>query len=98
MRNTYTFEEKERMAMKVVTGYFDRPDQTVPTFDPGLPSPCPVCSEDVHPDHEMKTISVMATEPRERCYFFRAHKACWETAGDALRSNIESAVIDGPIH
>lgn len=62
-------------------GYFDSGDQTTPAYDPGLDIPCPFCKEPfkriIH--EELTTISVMSPGS-ERCYFYRAHKACYHAA------------------
>ena len=74
-----------------IFGYFERPEQTTPTFDPGPSALCPFCLRALA--MPVKTISLM--KPGDaRSYFYRAHKACYETADDRAIAEIESAQID----
>lgn len=72
-------------------GYFDNPDQTMPTFDPGLTVRCPVCAVQLSGD--IATISLMLDGDR-RSYFYRTHVACYEQATANEIEAIESALID----
>jgi len=82
-----------------IYGYFDSPSQTTPAHDPGPAGLCPVCAHAVGPhsvDNPLAVISLCleAPELRNRSYFFRAHRNCWERATDRDKRLIESACID----
>lgn len=74
-----------------IYGYFASPDQTAPTFDPGLSVRCPVCA--VQLSGAIATISLMLDGDR-RSYFYRTHVACYEQATANEIEAIESALID----
>lgn len=82
-----------------IYGYFDSPSQTTPAHDPGETGLCPVCVSPVGkhgPSNRLQTISMCleAPELRDRSWFFRTHKNCWENATERERGLIESACID----
>jgi hypothetical protein len=74
-----------------IFGYFDGPGDT-PAFDPGISVPCPHC------------LLPLVTKPRRaisllipgdsRCYFYRTHAECDDSASDEDRQQIESSLID----
>lgn len=74
-----------------VFGYFDGIGD-VPAHDPGMGGKCPVCALVL--ERPVKTISLMPVERNGRSYFFRVHKACWESASEDDKSAIESSLID----
>lgn len=62
---------------KELIGFFDHPDQVVPSYDPPHDGPCTVCGQSL--TDPVVTVSLMwADEELPRCYFYRAHKACYE--------------------
>lgn len=82
-----------------VFGWFDNASQTTPAHDPGPSGLCPVCCWPVEQhsiDNPLVTISVMLEDPakRNRSYFFRAHKLCWEKQTEYQQKLIESSIID----
>lgn len=77
----------------VAYGWFDAADQETPTFDPGLTVPCPLCGVALS-ERERITESFLVLARRERSYFFRAHRACWNAATDEQRWAVESAAVD----
>jgi len=82
-----------------IFGYFDNESDTTPTHDPGPEGLCPVCCHSVgrHTvDNPLKTISLAAYDKkyRNRSFFVRAHKNCWERISEAEQNSIESSVID----
>jgi hypothetical protein len=82
-----------------VFGWFDLPEQTIPAYDPGPQGLCPVCCWQVGKhsiDNPLKTISLAVEDPkqRDRSYFFRAHKNCWERQTEYEQNLIESSLID----
>ena len=83
-----------------IFGYYDNPEDSTPTHDPGSNGLCPVCCWPVG-KHEpttnpLKTISLAAYDKkhRNRSFFVRAHKNCWERISEQERISIESSVID----
>lgn len=81
--------------MSGIFGYFDRPDQATPTFDPGRDALCPICLGVCGSERKLVTISLMK-EGDSRSYFFRAHKSCWTEAPAIERERIEHSLIDAP--
>lgn len=82
-----------------VFGWFDDANQTAPAHDPGPSGLCPVCCWPVQQhsiDNPLVTISVMLEDPtkRNRSYFFRAHKRCWDRQTEYQQKLIESSIID----
>ena len=82
-----------------VFGWFDSPEQTMPAHDPGQAAPCVICAWPVNKhseDNPLVTISlaVQAKRFRDRSYFFRAHKNCWERQTKHEQTLIESSLID----
>lgn len=75
-------------------GYFES-NSASPTFDPGVNIPCLLCKKAL--SAPMKTISFMRADARDRSYFYRTHKDCYETA-EQLEPHkireIEGGVID----
>ena len=85
-----------------VFGWFDDPSQTKPAHDPGEAGLCPVCGWPVGKhsiDNPLKTISIAAfkLEFRDRSFFFRAHKNCWNRTSPHERMMIESSIINESI-
>lgn len=79
-------------------GYFNDPDSTDPSHDPGLGAPCVVCDQPLISQPERVTISLVHQNPELRLFsfFFRAHKACWNALPEVERILIESSIIDQP--
>jgi hypothetical protein len=82
-----------------VFGWFDSPEQTTPAHDPGSCAPCVICTwpVDKHStNNPIVTISLALYDKknRERSYFFRAHKNCWERQTQHEQGLIESSLID----
>lgn len=78
--------------MSSFVGYFDHPAEP-PIYDPPLDSPCVVCG--VVMLGNRITISLAPVGGR-RSYFFRAHKACWESLSEEDQAQFESSIIDEP--
>ena len=86
------------MAKQSIFGYFEVAGQVVPSYDPGLTCPCPICLRQLREwptkfGEQFKTISLMK-EGDDRSYFFRAHKRCWDNASEEEKNNIEHSLID----
>lgn len=81
----------ERGVRRDIFGYFEDTSQT-PAHDPGLNAPCPVCAKTL--ERPVVTISLMPVEIRNRSYFFRAHKSCWNGISAAEQNAIESSLVD----
>ena len=80
-----------------VFGWFDDESQTSPTHDPHPKGKCPVCATETgghSDDNKLVTISLAVQDRRfrDKSYFFRAHKTCWE--GCQEQGAIESSLID----
>ena len=75
-----------------IFGYFENPTETVPTFDPGLNIPCPLCLQSLV-ESACTTISLMPVGG-DRSYFYRAHKICYTQARSADIMRLESSLID----
>ncbi len=65
---------------------------SAPDYDPGLDCRCIVCDIGLRWS-PIKTICV-APVGGNRSYFFRVHRACWETISESDKSDIESSIID----
>lgn len=77
--------------MSVHFGYFDDVDQEYPAYDPGLSINCPICERLL--SAPMKTISVML-EGDSRSYFYRTHKACYESLSEEEATALDSQIVD----
>lgn len=77
----------------MTVGYFDQPGQVAPAFDPGLDAQCLACWKPLRGQPRV-TISLMWEEWRERSYFFRVHKACWETMSLGERQQYEESILE----
>ena len=78
-----------------IVGHFDRPGETIPSFDPGLDVPDIVCWRPLR-DKPRVTVSLMGVGG-DRSYFFRSHKECWEalTPQDQQRYEESTLVTKG---
>ncbi len=74
-----------------IFGYYERPDQTTPTFDPGMEALCPFCLRKLEPP--VRTTSLMAIGD-SRSFFYRAHRVCAVAATPQQEMEIESALIE----
>lgn len=74
-------------------GYFKGTSQT-PEYDPGLEVPCIFCQKKL--SKPIKTISLisMDTHKRDRSFFYRCHKECYEKLSPNEIALYESALID----
>ena len=72
-----------------IFGYFDREEQTEPTFDPGLEVICPICMFKLTPP--VVTTSLLV-DRGARSYFYRMHKAC--ASDKESVAIIESSLVD----
>ena len=68
-------------------GYFSKPGQKTPTYDPGLDVDCLACGEKL--SLPVKTISFRVDD--HRSYFYRLHKEC---ATQENQEKIEGPLID----
>ena len=75
-----------------IFGYFDRPSQTEPAFDPGMRTICPVCMLVL--GRPVVTVDLWR-KGDNRSYFYRMHKSCAENPEnrDEIRK-IESSLVD----
>jgi hypothetical protein len=74
-------------------GWYEKAADSLPTHDPGLFVPCPVCG-DILTTGPRTTISLCAVGGTTS-YFFRAHRNCWSASSEEIRQAIESRIIDG---
>lgn len=74
-----------------IFGYFDQPEQTAPTFDPGLDALCPHCLQKL--ERPVRTISLLVPSD-SRSFFYRVHRACAERATEQQVTEIESSLVD----
>lgn len=76
-------------------GYFDSPGQETPAHDPGINAPCLVCFRPLdYPNTPIVTISFSAYfDNAERSYFYRCHKACYNSLSDQEKGDIEAGVM-----
>lgn len=75
--------------MKSIYGYFDD-TSNVPAVDPGLDIDCPICEM---PLSEPMCSPSFMVEGDKRSYFYRAHRACYDSNPD-LVSEIEGVIVD----
>jgi len=76
---------------KDIFGYFEDKSEK-PVHDPGLKTICAVCAKNLR--KPLQTISLMPFNKRNRSYFFRVHKKCWEEASKREKMLIESSLVD----
>lgn len=69
-------------------GYFSKPEQEKPTYDPGLDIKCLVCNKKL--SMPIKTISFLVPND-QRSYFYRLHKIC---ATEENQKRIEGPIVD----
>jgi hypothetical protein len=74
-------------------GYYDRADQTEPTYNPPKDAPCVICYKPLCAP--LKTISLLKPGG-SRSYFYRAHKACYEGLGDDEIGDLEWSMLNPP--
>lgn len=74
-----------------IMGYFDDPKQTTPAFDPGLDVACPICLGTL--STPLVTISLMVPGD-DRSFFYRAHRACWDSTTSEEQSHLEGTLVD----
>lgn len=72
-------------------GYFDVPEQTTPSHDPGMGANCLLCNNVLSPP--VKTISLML-DGDTRSYFYRTHADCYDRASVDEIQTVESGLID----
>lgn len=78
--------------MTSIFGYFDRPDQVLPAYDPGLDVECPFCRNKL--DSEYLSHSVMPLQS-DRSYFFRyCKKHADEPEFHRWRDDFDDTLID----
>ena len=82
-----------------IFGWFDSPEQTTPAHDPGPSALCVICNFPVERhsmDNPLVTVSLAVYDKRfrEKSYFFRAHKNCWNNISEHEQSCVESSLID----
>lgn len=82
-------------AMNPQVGYFDHPQQTEPTYDPGLDISCWGCGKPLNTAPRV-TISVayQDREKRLRSYFYRMHKRCHGQLTIAEEQRLDSAALE----
>jgi hypothetical protein len=73
-------------------GWFDDPNQTVPTHDPPHDAPCPYCGEPIAAD-DVRTECFTPQFEQKRSYFFRYHRTCADLATQEQRDAITEGVI-----
>lgn len=68
------------MSDNLFYGWFDDAHQSEPTYDPGIPAPCPFCGTQIADDTDCRTHCFMAASNvyAKRSYFYRTHKSCDE--------------------
>lgn len=85
-------------------GWFDNPSQETPTHDPGVENGlCPICCKKL--TRPLKTISVldfgqdeMGVFLGERSYFYRAHKACYDSCSEEEIADIDVSVFEDKLN
>lgn len=93
--------ESLRVPLDQLIGYFERPEDTTPSYDPGIARPCPICWEPLEyprrpvPEGEvlLKTISLRWAFEPVRSYFYRAHKACYEGLAKAEQIDLDDLIL-----
>jgi hypothetical protein len=75
-----------------IFGYFDRPEQERPSYNPSLAVPCPHCLTPVGKEG-IQTVSLMPVGG-DRSYFYRVHVSCHDSASKDDVEIIEGSVID----
>lgn len=79
---------------KKLYGWFDSPGQEKPAYDP--PKICLFCTKPLgfyFDKSDVQCISLMGVTDK-RSYFYRVHKACYESATPEEITLYESSIID----
>jgi hypothetical protein len=84
-------KEDTQLIRPDIFGYFNSPEDEIPAHDPGTNTVCPICTNKLSPP--LKTISIMKRHDI-KSYFYRTHKACYESISQDEITNIESSLID----
>ena len=74
-----------------IFGFYERADQTEPSYDPGLNVPCPFCLQKL--ERPVHTVSLMLPGD-SRSFFYRSHRQCRHSATPRQIMEIESSLID----
>lgn len=77
-----------------VFGYFENDTDEVPAHDPGLDATCPFCGNQLIAPRKTISLALKKKENRDRSYFYRTHKACYENLSEGDITDIESSLID----
>lgn len=85
-----------------IYGYFNRPDDGIPAYDPGFEVPCPICNSPVGrhtAENAIKTISVMVegdgVSARDiRSYFYRVHAGCYNGLDEEQQAMLDWQIVD----
>jgi hypothetical protein len=75
-----------------IYGYFTDSAQTIPVFDPGLDTLCPICAKALNAN-DVRTIS-LAVPDDDRSYFYRVHRSCHEPLSETDRCRVDGLLID----
>jgi hypothetical protein len=70
-----------------LVGYFTRPEQVVPDFDPRRDAPCPICGRPISED-DVRTTSAMYSE-RRIAVFYRTHRTCSNDSGPTVHVQLD---------
>lgn len=63
-----------------IYGWFDDPEQSLPSYDPPRDASCLFCGNAIRAD-DVRTHSLMVPEEyASRSYFYRTHRSCAESA------------------
>jgi len=75
-----------------IFGWFDNSDQEKPAHDPGLETICPICAKKL--SRPLMTISLMSEANRDKSYFYRVHKNCYDDLTTEEEISLDSSLID----
>lgn len=80
---------------KSIFGFYERPDQTEPSYDPGPDALCPICLTELgYPARQVRTVSLMKADNPAKSFFYRMHLDCAKNATEEEIMQVESSAID----
>lgn len=84
--------DKQRNMNPEVFGYYDKPEQTEPAYDPWLDARCPFCAK---PLNEGELCAQAFFVPWDsKSYFRRYHRACLHRVGEVEHQRYLDAALD----
>jgi len=78
---------------KDIFGYFEDYSEK-PTHDPGVDTICPFCANKLADERKTLSLALFDPEHRDRSYFYRTCRACYNKASDEEKDQMDYSLID----